>query len=51
VEAKKNILSNIKSFRTSFDHILLTVQPKPTLKQFINNNNEGVWVAPAGWTY
>lgn len=51
VEDKPSILSNIKSFRTSFDHILLTVQPKPTLKQFINNNNEGVWVAPPGWTY
>jgi hypothetical protein len=51
VEKKPNILSNIKSFRTSFDHILLTVQPKPTVKQFINDNNEGVWVAPAGWTY
>lgn len=51
VEKKPGILANIKSFRTSFDHILLTVQPKPTLKQFINNNNEGVWVAPAGWKY
>jgi hypothetical protein len=51
VQNKPSILSNIKSFRTSFDHILLTVQPKPTTKQFINDNNEGVWVAPAGWTY
>lgn len=51
VEKKPSILSNIKSFRTSFDHILLTVQPKPTLKQFINDNNAGVWVAPAGWSY
>jgi hypothetical protein len=51
VVKKPGILSNIKSFRTSFDHILLTVQPKPTQKQFINDNNEGVWVAPAGWTY
>lgn len=51
VENKPNRLSKIKSFRTSFDHILVTVQPKPTMKQFINNNNEGVWLAPAGWTY
>ena len=51
VAAKQSILANIKSFRTSFDHILLTVQPKPTLKQFINDNNAGVWVAPPGWKY
>lgn len=42
---------NIKSFRTSFDHILLTVQKNPVTKEFINNNNEGVWVAPAGKSY
>ena len=41
----------IKSFRTSFDHILLTVTPKPQMKEFINNNNEGVWLAPSGWSY
>jgi hypothetical protein len=40
-----------KSFRTSFDHILLTVQPEPQFKEFINNNNEGVWIAPPGWSY
>ncbi|MDI1310842.1 hypothetical protein [Prosthecobacter sp.] len=51
VAERVNRLSNIKSFRTSFDHILVTVQPKPTTKQFINDNNEGVWVAPPGWTY
>jgi hypothetical protein len=42
---------NIKSFRTSFDHLLLTVQKQPTVKEFINNNNEGVWLAPSGWKY
>ena len=41
----------IKSFRTSFDHILLTVTPNPVPKEFINGNNEGVWVAPAGKSY
>ncbi len=41
----------IKSFRTSFDHILFTVQNEPRFKEFINNNNEGVWVAPAGKKY
>lgn len=42
---KKGIL---KSFRTSFDHILFTVQPKPAPKEFINGNVEGVWVSPSG---
>ncbi|HEY1083609.1 MAG TPA: hypothetical protein VGE29_15215 [Prosthecobacter sp.] len=46
VEEKKNPL--FKSFRTSFDHILFTVQPKPSPKEFINGNNEGVWIAPKG---
>jgi len=41
----------IKSFRTSFDHILITVQPEPLPKEFINDNNEGVWVAPPGYEY
>lgn len=41
----------IKSFRTSFDHILLTVQKKPLAKQFINDNNAGVWIAPPGTSY
>lgn len=49
IEEKKKL--GIKVFRTSFDHILFTVQKKPHLKEFINNNNEGVWVAPPGWTY
>lgn len=34
----------IKSFRTSFDHILFTVQREPQRKDFINNNAEGVWL-------
>lgn len=42
---------NFKSFRTSFDHILFTVQSEPAQKEFINNNNEGVWVAPKGKSY
>lgn len=42
---------NIKSFRTSFDHILFTVQKAPAPKEFINNNNEGAWLAPAGKQY
>lgn len=42
---------NIKSFRTSFDHVLLTVQKDPAPKEFINNNNEGVWLAPSGKNY
>ena len=37
-----------KRLRTSFDHILLTVTRFPAQKEFINNNAEGVWVAPAG---
>ena len=41
----------IKSFRTSFDHVLMTVIKDPHPKEFINGNNEGVWVAPAGKNY
>lgn len=41
----------IKSFRTSFDHVLMTVIKDPHPKEFINGNNEGVWVAPAGKSY
>lgn len=41
----------IKSFRTSFDHVLMTVVKDPHPKEFINGNNEGVWVAPAGKNY
>ncbi len=36
----------IKSFRTSFDHILFTVQGAPVQKEFINGNVEGVWISP-----
>lgn len=49
VEPEKKI--GIKSFRTTFDHILITVQPQPQFKEFINNNNEGVWVPPPGTSY
>ena len=38
----------VKSFRTSFDHILFTVQPTPVPKEFINGNNEGAWISPTG---
>jgi hypothetical protein len=37
----------LKRFRTSFDHILLTVTDFPAQKEYINNNAEGVWIAPA----
>ena len=35
-----------KTFRTTFDHLLLTVHPEPMKKVFINNNAEGAWVSP-----
>lgn len=41
----------IKSFRTTFDHVLVTVQPEPLPKEFINGNNEGAWIAPPGYQY
>lgn len=45
VESRKKLL---KSFRTSFDHILFTVRPQPLEKEYVNNNAEGVWLgAPA----
>jgi hypothetical protein len=50
VEPEKKTLG-IKSFRTSFDHILFTVQKEPLAKQFVNNNNAGVWVSPPGKQY
>lgn len=50
VEPEKKTLG-IKSFRTSFDHILFTVQKEPLAKQFVNNNNAGVWVPPPGKQY
>ncbi len=34
----------IKSFRTTFDHLLLTVRPEPLTKEFTNNNAEGNWI-------
>ncbi len=42
-ESRKKLL---KRFRTSFDHILLTVNPKPHKKDFINANAEKVWSKP-----
>ncbi|MFC5453469.1 hypothetical protein [Prosthecobacter fluviatilis] len=50
VEPEKKTLG-IKSFRTSFDHILFTVQKEPLAKQFVNDNNAGVWVPPPGKKY
>lgn len=40
-ESRKTLL---KTFRTSFDHILFTVLPKPLPKEFINNNAEHNWL-------
>jgi len=37
----------VKSFRTTFDHFLLTVTAAPHPKDFVNNNVEGVWISPA----
>lgn len=34
----------VKTFRPSFDHMLLTVRAQPQEKNFINNNAEGVWL-------
>ena len=34
----------VKTFRPSFDHIILTVRPQPQEKNYINDNSEGVWV-------
>ena len=36
----------LKRFRTSFDHLLLTVNPKPHHKEFVNANAEKVWAKP-----
>lgn len=38
----------VKSFRTTFDHILFTVRSQPNPKDFINNNSEGVWLFVKG---
>jgi hypothetical protein len=42
-ESRKKLL---KRFRTSFDHLLVTVNPKPHQKEFINANAEKVWAKP-----
>ena len=39
-ESRKRLF---RAFRTSFDHILLTIVKEPVRKEFINNNAEGVW--------
>jgi hypothetical protein len=36
----------LKRFRTSFDHILFTIEAQPANKGFVNNNAEGVWISP-----
>lgn len=36
----------IKTFRTTFDHMLFTVTPSPMKKDFVNNNSDGTWIAP-----
>lgn len=36
----------LKRFRTSFDHILFTIEQQPAKKDFVNNNAEGVWISP-----
>lgn len=46
-----NAGKTFKSFRTAFDHLLITVQAEPQFKEFINNNNEGNWVPPPGKSY
>ncbi len=40
-ESRKTLL---KSFRSSFDHILLTILPQPLPKELINNNAERNWI-------
>lgn len=42
-EDRKN---QLKTFRTTFDHMLFTVTPRPMKKDFVNNNSDGVWIAP-----
>lgn len=42
---KKEENKFFKRFRTSFDHILVTVTPEPQHKEFINNNAESVWIS------
>ncbi len=43
-ESRKKL---IKRFRTSFDHLLVTVQATPHKKEFINANAEKVWSTPS----
>lgn len=40
----KSITRLFKTFRPSYDHILLTVRSAPQSKNYVNNNNEGVWL-------
>ena len=35
--------SRFKRYRTSYDHILLTIQGSPRAKQFVDGNSDGVW--------
>ena len=42
-ESRKKLF---KRFRTSFDHILVTVNSSPQHKEFINANSDKVWVTP-----
>jgi hypothetical protein len=40
----KSITKIFKTFRPSYDHILLTVRSAPQEKNYVNNNSEGVWL-------
>lgn len=44
VDPKKDPTRLIKTFRPTFDHILLTVRQAPQEKFYINNNAEKVWM-------
>ena len=43
IDPKKNPTRLLKTFRPTFDHILLTVMSKPQEKHYINGNAERVW--------
>ena len=43
VDPKKDPTRLLKTFRPTFDHILLTVMSKPKEKHYINGNAEKVW--------
>lgn len=43
VDPKKDPSRLLKTFRPTFDHILLTVMSKPQEKHYINGNAERVW--------